>query len=368
MSPPQLPLELFLVVARSLIGEHGECCYADLNSLLQVNRALYDLLNPMLWREATEHEATIQRTLTHLLKTKNLARLKFFLELGADVETVLPRFRMDHGEYEDPSALVAAAYLNNIPLARLLLEYGAKVNYEEPRYSALHAARSAEMVQLLLDHHADINRRDRFEYRPLHRYAMRDNIAAMRVALQHGVDVNPLGQLGHTPLHEVRSADAAMLLLEFGAVIQKQDSSGNTLLHLAAVAGRTEVVKLLLERWPEGARERDRRQNTPLHWAAAGGQREAARLLLECWSEGMQAETEYGETPLHYAARQGRIEVMKLFLERWPEGVRKKNKQGCTPLHSAAAKGYTDAVRLLVDCWPEGKEELNKAEMTAINI
>jgi ankyrin repeat protein len=78
-------------------------------------------------------------------------------------------------------------------MARLLLQYSANlVRYDvdgEPVYSAMHAARSAEMVQLFLDHNADPNqyKYDGGRYvRPLHYYAMRGNLEAMRVALDNG--------------------------------------------------------------------------------------------------------------------------------------------------------------------------------------
>jgi hypothetical protein len=46
----------------------------------------------MLWKEARDHEFGIQRVITHLIKTNDLAGLEFSLELGADVEVLLPAF------------------------------------------------------------------------------------------------------------------------------------------------------------------------------------------------------------------------------------------------------------------------------------
>jgi hypothetical protein len=163
MLPPELPLELLLMIARHITNGHGELRYRDFNSFLQVNRALYVCLNRMLWKEAGKHKVDIQRVITHLIKTSNLSGLQFFLELGADVEVRLPAFEITSREpgYEfgterdlNPTPLLIAADLDNVPLARLLLEKGAKVQYA-CRFSPLHAARSAEMVQLLLDFNAN---------------------------------------------------------------------------------------------------------------------------------------------------------------------------------------------------------------------
>jgi non-ribosomal peptide synthetase component F len=58
--------------------------------------------------------------------------------------------------------MIAAVGQDNVPMARPLLEYGTEFAtcYQQgrPRYFfvGIHAPRSAEMVQLLLDHEADL--------------------------------------------------------------------------------------------------------------------------------------------------------------------------------------------------------------------
>jgi hypothetical protein len=166
MSPPQIPLEILLMIAHLLTDDEGGLCFADFNSFLKVNRALYACLNRPLWQEAVDCGYMADYVFGHLIHTNNLARLKFFLELGADVETLLlgefknGRFYGDSNDWDtDGTPLKVAVDLDNIPMARLLLAYGADVvqydEPDEPGYSAIHSARSAEMVQLLLDHHAD---------------------------------------------------------------------------------------------------------------------------------------------------------------------------------------------------------------------
>jgi ankyrin repeat protein len=367
MAPPDLPLDLLLMIAHQLRDDHGEFCYGDFNSFLQVNRVLHACLNCNLWKEAVKDKVGTRRALTHLLKTNNLARLEFFLELGADIDVRLTDFditdlRGDEYDESGPTLLLAAADLDNLPLARLLLEKGAKVQYFSAatggEFSPLHAARSAEMVQFLLDHNADPNLVDEFESQPLHWYAMRDDMAAMRTILQHGAEVDP----NTAPLHHAaeNNLEAVVLLVERGADVEMKDYEEMTPLHSAAAAGNTDVVKFLLERWPEGARARNENRETPLHLAAATGDVDVVRLLVEQWPEGLREVSCWLMTPLHYAVAHGRrIEAVEFLVKGWPEAIRKKDKYRNTPLHLAAETEVLEVVEFLVERWPEAKEARN---------
>jgi ankyrin repeat protein len=352
MSLPELPPELLLMIAHHIRDDDGELRYRDFNSFLRVNRALYACLNRMLWKEAGEWEVGNQRVLTHLIDTKNLSRLELFLELGADVEVQLPAFNFvgeDPSQNFAPTPLVLAADMDDVPLARLLLEKGAAEVQYVADFSPLHAASSAEMVQLLLDHNADPNFKDNAERTPLHYYAMGDeddigdDIGAMRAILQHGADANPTGPHGEKPIHEavLLSLGSVQLLVEHGADVQARDHIGNTPLHSAADAGKTDVVRFLAERWPEGMRVTNQDLQTPLHLAiwpfgeslqeAAQRNLDSAQLLVEHGAD-VQARDHRGNTPLHMAAAAGKLDMVRLLVGRWPEGKEALNNRGKTPL------------------------------------
>jgi ankyrin repeat protein len=119
-----------------------------------------------------------------------------------------------------------------------------------------------------LDYNADHDLEDDIYHVPLHWYATRHDIAAMRAILQRGAEVNPDTGL-EKPLHEAAESilDAVKLLVESGADVEVTDGDSKTPLHLAATTGKTEVVRFLVEQWPEGMRSKDCRLNTPLHCA-----------------------------------------------------------------------------------------------------
>jgi hypothetical protein len=71
--------------------DHG-LCLDTLKSFRQVNRALYACPNRSFWRETLDRRHTTARILTLLIHKNDLAGLKFFLELGIDIEITLPDF------------------------------------------------------------------------------------------------------------------------------------------------------------------------------------------------------------------------------------------------------------------------------------
>jgi ankyrin repeat protein len=359
MSLLNLPAELLLMIAHHITDDYGKLCLADLNSFLQVNRQLHVCLNTILWQEAAGSEDTTDCALTHLINTNSLTRLEFFLELGADVETEL--FSFAFGQSVVPTPLTVAATLDNVPMARLFLEKGAKVQYSPDEdededednegnhlFHAIHAARSAEMVQQLLDYGADKELADSCGDRPLHWYTRRGNFAAMRMILQRGADVDPAcggtREPTRSPLHEAlmrrqRSVDAVKILLDFGADVKKSDNS-------------------LLE--------------TPLHSAVWTRDMRLVRLLLQHWPEGVREKHRYEETPLHIAVLEGMTDMVRLFLEYWPEGIRVNNRDGATLLHSLArsspVRETMGTLRLLVESWPESRVAVNGDGQTPLQV
>ena len=99
-----------------------------------------------------------------------------------------------------------------------------------------------------------------------------------------------------------------------GADVNKKDNNGDSPIHLSALYGRTETVKLLLDR---GATIDVKNNNA-------------------------------GNTPIHLASRYGYIETVKLLLDR-EAAIDVKNNDGDTPIHRAAENGKTDTVKLLLD-------------------
>jgi uncharacterized protein len=115
-------------------------------------------------------------------------------------------------------------------------------------------------------------------------------------------------------------------------------SDGFTPLHLAAFFGRTDAVRLLLDRGADAntTATNDTRV-APLHSAAAGGDREAVRLLLAAGADP-NARQRGGFAPLHAAAAAGDRELAELLLDAGAEPAAETD-DGRTPADLAREYG-----------------------------
>uniref|UniRef100_A0A8D2AJY6 Proteasome 26S subunit, non-ATPase 10 n=1 Tax=Sciurus vulgaris TaxID=55149 RepID=A0A8D2AJY6_SCIVU len=89
-------------------------------------------------------------------------------------------------------------------------------------------------------------------------------------------------------------------LLQLGVAVNDKDDAGWSPLHIAASAGRDEIVKALLGK---GAQVNAVNQNgcTPLHYAASKNRHEIAVMLLE-GGANPDAKDHYEATAMHQAA------------------------------------------------------------------
>ncbi|XP_063795336.1 CARD- and ANK-domain containing inflammasome adapter protein-like [Pseudophryne corroboree] len=127
-----------------------------------------------------------------------------------------------------------------------------------------------------------------------------------------------------------------------GSDVNAVNSSGETLLHVAASNGHVPVIEYLLAK---GAKvdAKDRKQETALHRAAENGHTEAVRVLLRAGANIYSLDND-SQSPIHLAARNNHQEIVKLFLQE--EGKRYKNRSNF--LHLAAAKDNSKLAQMLL--------------------
>ncbi|XP_050598063.1 ankycorbin isoform X6 [Bombus affinis] len=221
----------------------------------------------------------------------------------------------------------------------------------------------ARVLRLLREQEETIGYRDRTLRNALH-YCM-DAGTAGAVAAAAPELVNAPDAEGHTPLHlAVIAGDTQLVavLLANGADVNAKDLEGHSVLHWATVCGEAECVRLVLA---AGARPStpDLRGGSPLHYAAqccgAAATAELAvpkkvglkvlQTLLEFGAD-VNAKDEDGRQPILWAASAGSVEaVLALARAGGSAAAGAADKDGLTALHCAASRGHARCVEALVN-------------------
>lgn len=120
---------------------------------------------------------------------------------------------------------------------------------------------------------------------------------------------------------------------------------GLSVLHVAAVDGRTRLIRTLLQAGASPFATAELNGYLPIHAAVESGHLAAARLLLDEAPQAATAVGTHGFTPLHVAAGGGHLELVRLLLGVAPEAAMMKNADGSVPLFLAALEGHASMVR-----------------------
>jgi ankyrin repeat protein len=105
-------------------------------------------------------------------------------------------------------------------------------------------------VRILLDAGADVNAKDNVGLTTLHWAAMSGHVECGKMLLDVGADIAVWGPIRNTALHfaaMVGHADIVRMLLDAGADVHAKDKYGNTALMEAEETGHDNIVALLNE-------------------------------------------------------------------------------------------------------------------------
>ncbi len=202
-----------------------------------------------------------------------------------------------------------AAQSGQRDVAELLLARGADVNAGNDNGTTplLFAASKGhrDVVELLLAKGADVNGRDKEGITPLNIATVKQHPDVAELLRQHGAvspDVNTRAQTAGSLFDAIEKHDAekTKTLIAGGADINARNAKGIPALVLAAEVGDSEATTLLLH---AGAAidARDRENNaTALFWAAIYGRYEIAKLLVEKGAD-LNVKANGGVAPLFAA-------------------------------------------------------------------
>jgi ankyrin repeat protein len=213
-----------------------------------------------------------------------------------------------------------------------------------------------ETLRLAIELGANVGLKDNLGDEPLHIAIEKTNLNAVETLVGLKADVNAKGQGDRTPLWGAvakNNVDIARFLLENGAE-KGVAFQGNTLMHLAAQKGRSEIIQLLFDHGLD-VNARNDAGETPLHIAAASGKGNGITLLhtlgaeIDAKCQGGDTEKTYdGATPLHRAAEKGLGSSVRT-LAQLGAGINAPRNDGATPLRLAIEKGDVNTIQILAN-------------------
>ena len=211
-----------------------------------------------------------------------------FVDAKAEVnlkKSILVKAEKDH-QTKLNGKFIDAVSENNIDLASKLIKQGANVNYSGDywRRSALGFAVKNEnkgLVQLLIDHGANVNVQDVHGCTPLFNAAYRGNFEIVQILINHKADPNS-GKYG-TPLIIAANwgyTEIVELLIKSGANLNKKEAVElHTALMEAAKNGHKKIVQLLIDAGADVNAEGWNKNHTALKLAEVHGYTEIVEIL-----------------------------------------------------------------------------------------
>jgi ankyrin repeat protein/L-ascorbate metabolism protein UlaG (beta-lactamase superfamily) len=156
-------------------------------------------------------------------------------------------------------------------------------------------------------------------------------------------------ELGQTPLHlaaEAGRQDVVDLLIAKGADKKALCRDGRNLLHCAAAGRLVDLMdRLVKEGFPVDGP--DRYGRTPLLKAAAAGSDGAAEFLLSRGANVMSRDY-YDQTPLHEATFSGNLRLLDILVKHGAD-IEAVNQEGSTPLLYVSQTGRSEVIDWLLE-------------------
>lgn len=267
--------------------------------------------------------------------------VQILLQHKADVNFTVP----------NSTALLQAVHNDLIELARMLLIHGAEPNLtteliELPLIIAADRDNVA-MVELLLDHHADIEKESEtndLPNTPLAVAARYSGMEVIRCLMRRGADINHVGKRSCSPFwsacwRKPPQLELVKELLEAGADINAP-SGDPTVLNWSPIHAAYDFPEILATLLGAGAKinQISADSSTVLYLASKWNHQDSVHTLLAYKGKDEieidreifdEPDTEHGMTPLCIACQKGHVGIMRLLLEA-----------GANPAHRMPTGGF----------------------------
>lgn len=247
-----------------------------------------------------------------------------------------------------------AALYGHTQIAGSLIANKADINpVDKNNETPLHFAAFYEkydMVVLLLKNQADVTIKTVRGRTPLHKAAYKkDASRIIKKLLEHGADINAKDNWDFTPLRTANrngNSEIVKVLLDHNAALPTDNSVLRWDLHYAAENGHLRLIKKM-EKHGMDLMQLNLTGGTFINSAAAGGSDNVIEYLLSK-DVAVNKKNFYGMTPLHLAALNGKVSTVELLLKHHSE-INGRCLQGRSAYDYAAESNKKEIARLLAN-------------------
>ncbi|QYT04558.1 hypothetical protein H0G86_011460 [Trichoderma simmonsii] len=306
----------------------------------------------------------------HAILNSQTEAVKILAEFHADVNVPMPE------ENGQATPLMMAVIKGNLAAVQYLLDAGADVNHQANKRisnsSAIHFAKTAEIIGALLQYGADVNKKDSDGDTALHRIANSPSpdLGAAKRLINARADVNARDKHNRTPLYNaVNGKHTGIIdyLLSKGADPNIADPRFGSPLHRACWGGNIKMVKQLhaagamVDLAVEGS-------GSPLQNACLSRSNDndvvaVVQYLVEDAKADVNQICGLNGTAVHAACLRGSPAVLRLLLDKYNANPQVPDKIGRLPIHIAAVT-QIDSFQYLVKLGCD----MNAADKTGRNL
>jgi ankyrin repeat protein len=226
------------------------------------------------------------------------------------------------------TALLYAAHGGCLNVVQLLLQHGADINAVDiKRNNALMIAActgNIAVAQLLLDSGADINGSDIHGQNSLFKTVYKGHVSMIELLVQHRLTVTTVSNDGWTLLMVAAKGShkaAAEWLIQHLVYLDAVNNSGGTALHIACCSDSddADMVELLLANGAD-VHKRIGAGRTALDGAVLRGNIECVKVLIAAGADVNRADSD-GASSLHVAVGKNNSAAVQLLLEHGATAV-----------------------------------------------
>lgn len=234
---------------------------------------------------------------------------------------------------EGYTPLEYALHMQLYSLARTLLEQGADVStkadnplfiqlahsldyYQQMQVEEKQKAKNEMFKMALKKAEAKLKEKDEQGNTALHIVSLKGDDELARLFIKYGANPGTKNKTGETPLMlavQEGNVKASQVLIESDKELTKiQDQGKNTLLTIAVIGGRTDIVKLLTRTGLIPVDSKNELGKTALMYASEFGEKEQVQLLLDAKAD-KSIKSKEGKTAYDYAKEWDHKGIMKLL-------------------------------------------------------